>query len=358
MCVHAVTHSVSDPYACPHTVPVSQAIVMAARGAKHRDAQFECRRTGRGLVNVTSFAQNPTPRAVTGQEHAHCTITQFPLATDTCMASRCATPRRLPAPHVMVVHLAALRLKSLLKLAGMQRVARPSCSACTPAPAMPTEPARPGRRPNAGRNSGPRLTLAAACLLAGICRCSAQGSQPLPAPRRGIARRRLQQPAPAAAAVTDRFALVPECARLAALVSDGAADGLLGNLTAPLPPDFAAGCQALLLAGPADLAAALRQARPRVKLMHLNPTSPIMALKQPWLAAAPGSVSALDCRGAWLEMLHLEDRPFNEATMIWQDCRLLLPDMAAPLFRRSWLLDSTISFPCNVRSCRLCGTLG
>ena len=171
--------------------------------------------------------------------------------------------------------------------------------------------------------------------------------------------RRLLQAPPATA---DRFANLPPCkALLSHLGKLQPNDNPLGpdtNFTSK--PDFGQISRTCLgwfsPSSPEEAVLAIEQPQPAVKLMRLLPLKPQQGRNQHFdfpsdrIRAAPNSVNVLWCDGQWLNMLLLRSYPPVQASMIFMDCRVLLPDIDRGVAKQTWYVDSGLHPPCDVRS--------
>lgn len=67
-----------------------------------------------------------------------------------------------------------------------------------------------------------------------------------------------------------------------------------------------------------------------------------------------GSVNLIDCQGEFLDLRNWPTTgPKEEAAYVFIDCGVLFPDLDRTLTTLEWNIDTSINFPCDVRSCLL-----
>ena len=102
------------------------------------------------------------------------------------------------------------------------------------------------------------------------------------------------------------------------------------------------------VANGADLHSVLRQRQPAVKRVQLNPASLVIDYPDEALTFEPHSVNFIDCLGAWLDLTELVEAPIQQTTVVWANCRLILPDLHSNYAAHIWVFDSTFHYPCDV----------
>ena len=160
-------------------------------------------------------------------------------------------------------------------------------------------------------------------------------------PRRALAAHEVSPPAPAL--------VLPPCPTLDNILTNQDPRSSSSNFSREFDVSEFAECEWLFIASGADLHSVLRQRRPTVKRVQLNPAPVVIDYPDEALTFEPHSVNLIDCLGAWLDLTELVEAPIQHTTVVWANCRLILPDLRSNYAAHIWVFDSTFQYPCDVR---------
>ena len=159
-------------------------------------------------------------------------------------------------------------------------------------------------------------------------------------------RRSLQNSQPA----FDPFAALPPCPELDRTLGPEIPPAKLGNFSQYPDVQQIRSCQDLLVKDGDELHDLLAQPTPLVKRMRLNPAEVVFTYTQPLMPWVNGSVNIIDCRGNWLDLTSLEEpTQAPAATVLFNRCKLLFPDLSVPFATEQWMLETSVHTPCQVR---------